>query len=782
MGALRTVVMALGALTIGAASMAQSSLGQDMSNGLPPGLIRQGNVIMMQPVADSDETAPAQSFGVRKAGLIRFLSPVDHDVYARAFDAAARGNWPAARMLADQGHDPVAGKIIEWRYLLDKSSGAPFAEISEFLKNNPDWPDRDTLFARAENAIDPSMEPHAIVAWFGDREPKTGIGKIRLGEALMSTGSASRGAELVRKGWIDGIFDPSHELLIIQRDGAVLTPEVDRQRLEHLLLRGNIADARQEISRLSADDRLIAEAALALHTSPTTGERMLDRLSGTSLEDPLIILDRAKLLRQQNAVSSIPEMITRSPTREMAKINPTHWWSELNLDAREALTLGDYRGAYMLAADTGLDPGTNEYSDAQFLAGWIALHWMREPRMALSHFRKLAEAVGRPISLARAHFWEGRAYEAAGDLAQAWQQYRVAADNPDTFYGQIALSRIESTPQLHLTETGIDAGSQQTDYDREELTRAIHILGDLGLEGLLRTFATHDADIYAAPRHIALLAKDLTAMGFREVAVRVAKEASYKGIRLFSYSHPVIAVPVFTGAGLAPEPAFVLGIIRQETEFDPDAVSGAGARGIMQLMPASASHDARLAGLSYSPEALTDDVSYNMQLGMTELSGYLNNWGGSYVLAAAAYNAGPSNVRKWIATFGDPRDARTDPVDWIEQIPFSETRNYVQRVIENMEVYRNRLSGRDQPLRILTDLYRPNAPQVGPLAFAPAGSGTADLSSSRRGTATAGNEDTTQQDSTEVPVTSSAVGNGTDAPHVPEYPESTQNAAPKPKP
>jgi soluble lytic murein transglycosylase len=719
MGALRTVVLVLSALVIDAGIAAPSSRAGDMSDSLPPGLTRQGDVIMMQPIGDSAEAAPAQPFGERTPGLVHYLDPADHDLYTRAFEAAAQGDWTDARTSAAQGQDSVAGKIIEWRYLLDRNSGASFGEISEFLKNNPDWPDRDTLLARAENAIDPLMEPHAVVAWFGDREPATGIGKIRLGEALTSIGSADRGAELIRKGWIDGIFEPSQELAIIQRDGTVLTPDVDRERLMHLLLRGDIGDARQELSRLSAEDQLVAETALALRTSPAAGERMLDQLSQSSLDDPLVIFDRTKLLRQQNAISAIPDLIVRAPTREMAKIDPTRWWGELNLDARDALSLGDDNGAYMLAANTGLEPGTNEYSDAQFLAGWIALHWMHEPSIALLHFRKLAESVARPISVARAHFWEGRAYEAAGELARAWQEYRAAADNADTFYGQIALSRIDSAPQLHLSETTSDTASLQTAYEREELTHAIHVLGDLGLEGVLRVFAVHDADAYPDAGHIALLARDLTAMGFRDVAVRVAKEASYKGVRLFSYSHPVISVPAYSGSGLPPEPAFVLGIIRQETEFDPNAVSGTGARGIMQLMPESARRDAQLAGTEYRPEALTGDISYNMQLGMTELSSDLTEWGGSYVLAAAAYNAGPSNVRRWIASFGDPRDARIDPIDWIEQIPFGETRNYVQRVIENMEIYRNRLSGRDEPLRILTDLYRPNAPQIGPLAFAP---------------------------------------------------------------
>lgn len=563
--------------------------------------------------------------------------------------------------------------------------------------------------------MDPAMDPHAVVAWFGDRVPETGIGKVRLGEALTATGSAARGHDLIRQGWIEGSFDAQQEFGIIQRDGAVLTPDVDRERLTHLLLRGDIEGARHEISRLGADDQRIAETAIALKTRPQAGERMLDQLPPSTRDDPVIALDRSRLLRQRNDFAAIPDLLVRAPTREMARINPGRWWSELNLDARDALAQGNVRGAYALASGTGLDNSTNEYSEAQFLAGWIALRWLKDPHSALAHFRSLAESVSRPISKARAHYWEGRCYEAEGELAQAAQQYRIAADEPATFYGQVALARLEAQPELHLSEASVDAAAVRSSYEHEELTRAIHVLGDLGVENTLRAFAVHDADIYPDARHVKMLAEDLTSMGFREVAVRVAKEASYGGVQLLAYSHPVIAVPAYAGVGTAPEPALVLGIVRQETEFDPDAVSGAGARGIMQLMPGSARHDAAVAGVAYRPQALTGDATYNMQLGMAELSGYLTEWGGSYVLAAAAYNAGAGNVRKWIAQFGDPRDARTDPIDWIEEIPFSETRNYVQRVIENTEVYRNRISGRDQPLRILADIYRPNAPQVGPL-------------------------------------------------------------------
>lgn len=689
---------------------------QTSGNALPPGLIRQGNVIMMQPIFDSDEGISAQSLGgERRPGLLRYLSAADRELYTRALDLAARGDWTGARGLAGQGHDPIANKIIEWRFLLDKNSGASFENIAAFLKDNPDWPDREVLFARAEKAINPLADPHAIVGWFGDRPPTTGIGKIRLGEALSATGSNIHGQELIRQGWIEGSFDPQQEFAIAQRDAAELNPDVDRRRLTLLLLHGDLEGARREISRLTAEDQTIAQVAIALKTSPASGERELDRLPLSAQNDPMILFERTKLLRQRNQVDAIPDLILRAQMHDLATIDPIHWWNEINIDTRDALSAGDARGAYALAAGSGLDPASNEYPDSQFLAGWIALRRLQDPPAALARFRALASAVTRPISKARAHYWEGRAFEAEGELTEAAKQYRIAADSAETFYGQIALARLESQPQLRLSSARIDAGAARGPFEREEFTRAIHVLGDLGFENALRAFALRDADLYPDARHVTLLAADLTAMGFREVALRVAKEASYSGLELMDYSHPVISVPPYTGMGMPPEPALVLGIIRQETEFDPDAVSGAGARGIMQLMPTSAKRDAQLAGVAYRPQALTGDATYSMQLGMAELSSYLSDWGGSYVLAAASYNAGAGNVRKWIAQFGDPRDSRVDPIDWIELIPFTETRNYVQRVIENTEVYRNRLAGRNQPLGILADIYRPNAPQTGPL-------------------------------------------------------------------
>jgi soluble lytic murein transglycosylase len=721
MTAFRAALLASVALVLSAGGIAAQAPATSAPSGLPSGLVRQGNVIMMAPIGDSDSGGPPelQITGERRVGLVHILPPADHDTFVRAFDAADRGDWTAARGLADQGHDPVAKKLVEWRYLMDKNSGASFGEIDRFLKANPDWPDRDILFARAEKAMDPGMDARAVVAWFGDRDPVSGIGRVRLGEALIATGGATRGRDLVRQAWVESSFDPDQEFQIVQKHGDILTPDVDRERLDHLLWHNLLADARREISRVSAEAQRIGAARIALRTSPSTGERLLDSLPESSREDPGVIFDQAHLLRQRGHVADVAPLLARAPTREMAKIAPTRWWAELNIDTRDALDQGSYHNAYLLASNTGLEAGSTEYSEAEFLAGWIALRELKEPKIALTHFQNLAHAVTRPISVARAHYWEGRCYEESGELASAWQQYHLAAEQPDTFYGQLALAHIEPAANLHLTETNVDASARRADFEREEQTQAIRVLADLGLESLLRSFAVHDADTYTDPKHIKLLAEDLTKMGFKEIALRVAKEASYTNVKLLAYSHPVIAVPGYAGSGVAPEPAYVLGIIRQETEFDPDAVSGAGARGIMQVMPYTARRSAGLAGVDYRPSDLTGDPVYSMRLGMGELGSDLSDWGGSLVLATAAYNAGPGNVKKWIAAHGDPRDARVDPIDWIEQIPFNETRNYVMRVLENTEVYRNRIAGRDEPLRILADLYKPNAPQTKPMDYVP---------------------------------------------------------------
>jgi len=708
----RGATILLSTLLLGAAgALAQTST-------LPSGLTQNGSVIMMQPIQDFEGADNGPSISAeRHAGRVAFLGAGDHDLYTRAFDQADHGNWLGARALASQGHDGAARRLVDWRYFLDKNSGASFDEINAFLKANPDWPARDSLYARAENALDLNMTPQQVIAWFGNRQPSSGIGKIRLGEAMIAAGRITAGRELVREAWTHGSFEPQQELAIVQKDGALFTPDTDRQRLNNLLWRDDAASARREIARVSAGAQQIGQARLTLRASPAAGERQAQSLSNDLASDPGLLFDRARTARRAGDNGHAEALLLQSLSASADRDHPAKLWAETNIIAREALKDGNYRTAYQILNACNFAPG-DEFSECEFMAGWVALRFLKDAKAAQPHFQKLEAGVSRPISLARAHYWEGRAYEALGDNADAWEQYHLAAKQPTAFYGQVALARIDSTPVLHVVETPLETGGK-AEFEQEDLVHAMRVLADLGQVSLLRTFALRFADLHPDARHMALLSQALVDMGFREVSVRVAKQASYNNILYLQYTHPVIAVPPYHGPGVGPEPAVVLGLIRQETEFDAAAVSGPGARGIMQVMPASARHTSSVAGIPYRPNDLLSDPNYNMQLGMAEFGGDMNDWSGSLVLSSAAYNAGPSNVKKWLNNNGDPRSPATDPIDWIEQIPFSETRNYVMRVLENTQIYRNRLAGRDLPLRILADLYMPNPPPPKVLNYTP---------------------------------------------------------------
>ncbi|MBV9540286.1 MAG: lytic transglycosylase domain-containing protein [Alphaproteobacteria bacterium] len=681
---------------------------------LPNGLTQLGNVVMMQPIPDGSTDTGYTADRERRPSPVHTLSAADHDIYNRAMDAADRGDWLGAKGIASQGHDATATRIITWRYLLDKNSGASFAEIDNFLKNNPNWPLRDTLLSRAETAMDPTMTPQAIIAWYGTRTPLTGLGMVRLGDALIAAGRMDAGRAMVQRGWISGVFQPEQELAIVQKDGGLLTPDVDRARLANLISTDQATAAQRELSRVADDVQALGRARLAFRTSRAVGEQMANALPASVANDSDLLFDRARAARRAGDNATAAAFLERSQMRAFAAAHPDRWWTEGNLATRALIASGDYRGAYGVVAATGLSTGS-EFGESEFLAGWIALRYLKNPGRAVEHFKKLETGVSRPISLARARYWKGRAFEAAGNKAQALAQYRMAAQAPESFYGQLALARSDATPLLHVNENG--AAADAGDFETSDVGKAVRVLADLGQVNFVRIFALRVQELHPEPGRVRYLMQVLTDLGFRECALRVAKTASYAGVTYLAYTHPVIPLPAFPGPGAAPEPAYVLGLIRQETEFDPSAVSKAGAMGLMQLMPASAQMAARRGGLPYRPNDVLRDPTYNMQLGMEEFAGDVNDgFGGSLVLAIAAYNAGPGNVRKWIAANGDPRSPATDPVDWIELIPFNETRNYVQRVLENAQIYRNRLAGRDQPLRVLNDLYAPLPPQVKPLS------------------------------------------------------------------
>lgn len=648
-----------------------------------------------------------------RAGNLHVLSATDHDLFIRAFALAAKSDWAGAMALGNQGQDTTARQLLQWKYALDRDSGAKFADVDAALKMASGWPLRGTLYVRAEADITPDMTPSQILQWFGTRAPSSPIGRVRLGEALVATGDKSRGEALIRQGWSEGSFDDFTEASIIAQDRSALTPESDRARLDGLLWRGEFTAARRQMARVDSKTAALAQARMALAAGLPKARPALAKVSGST--DPGLLFDWSRALRAANKDTDAHAKLLKIEPAALARDHTQRWWNEVAVQARDALTAGNPRLALELV-DHAQIPVSDQYADQQFLGGFISLRLLKEPARALGYFQRLGANVSRPISKSRAEYWQARTHEALGDAASAYSHYRLAAAFSDTFYGQLAIARTEAAPLLHLNDTSVEPVAKGT-IENDTLMPQIRVLAELGQANDLRLFAARSAELYPAPSHLRQFLQTLSGWGYPEVAVRLAKTAGYGGTPMLSFAFPVLPLPSYPGQSAPPPPAMIHALIRQETEFNAQAISSAGARGLMQVMLAAAKTNARAGGLPYRPNDLLTDTNYNIQLGMIEFTRHYASWGNSLVLATAAYNAGPGNVRKWVAANGDPGNGNVDAIDWIERIPFGETRNYVQRVLENMAVYKNRLAGRDMPLTILTDVYGPAAvPDQTPLS------------------------------------------------------------------
>ncbi|MBT5415062.1 MAG: lytic transglycosylase domain-containing protein, partial [Rhodospirillaceae bacterium] len=435
---------------------------------------------------------------------------------------------------------------------------------------------------------------------------------------------------------------------------------------------------------------------LSLRAMGAGVDRDIERVPDSLQRDLGLLYERVRWRRRKGRMEDARSLLFDLPE---SVPRPDLWWAERHVLIRDALASGHISAAYRLAKEHRQTEGAG-LADAEWLAGWIALRFLNDQRVAFDHFKRMYDSVRTPVSKARGAYWMGRAEEAAGRAEGAAQAYRAASEFKTAFYGQLAGHKLGWADGAALPAgPAIDAQARAR-FDGEELAQLVRLLAAVGADGLASPFLTALADAdegAAAPALAAGLAHEI---GRPDLAVRVARSARRDGEILIELGYPVRKLP--SGAG--PEPALVLSMIRQESGFDREAVSRAGARGMMQLMPTTAKKMAKQEGLRYSSAMLTADSDYNIRLGRGYLAEMLQKFGGSYVLAAAAYNAGPGRVRQWVRELGDPRDRGIDMIDWIETIPFAETRNYVQRVLEALQIYRIRLNGPGTAMSLENDL------------------------------------------------------------------------------
>ena len=659
--------------------------------------------------ADGGTSVTAVSAPAATKGVYSGLGAAEIGALRSAFAESDRGNWTAASRHLAQVNDPVARTLVTWSRLISDNSTATFSEIVAFTDANPGWPRMETLNLRAERALlSYPMSNEDIVEWFSVTAPATGEGRIRYGKSLIELGRKDDGAEWIRRAWIENDFSSARQKEILAAYGQYLNTEAQQNRLARLLWERRTSDARTTAALLGQEARALADARIQFISGSSRAQSALSQVPPALRADPGLLYEQVRYERQRgNDHNALPLLLT-APTEPHKLVRPQTWWIERRILARKALSEGLYMQAYQIAAGSGLSEGV-DFADAEFMAGWIALQFLNKPDMAYGHFRKLEAGVSTPISKARAEYWSARAASAAGKQDDADRYFTMAAAYPTTFYGQLAKAALASRGgdgTLALpAQPARDADMLKRFSDRD-LVRAARLLKDMERERELWAVMLHLSNTLESKAELSALSDLALSLGDRKLSLRIAKNALARNIVIANHAYPTNAMPSWTHRGPPVEKALVYGLSRQESEFDANALSPAGARGIMQLMPGTARIVAKQIGLPYSAARLSDP-EYNATLGAAHLGDLVENeFGGSYIMSIAAYNAGASRVRQWVERYSDPRSTAVDPIDWIESLPFSETRNYVQRVMENMEVYRSRLNGSPQTIRINQDLRR----------------------------------------------------------------------------
>jgi len=632
------------------------------------------------------------------------VSKSDAGAAEKALKAYNDKRWKKTVRLAAKIDNPNIRKLFRWLELTRDGSAASFAELSAFISENPDWPSQRLLRKRAEEAMDENMLPRDVLDWFGVREPVTAIGEVRLGEALLTMGKKEQALEILRDAWINGDFIKHQEKRFYRRHKSLLTPGDHRARLDRLLWDGRYWPAQRMLWRVDKEYRLLAIARMWLRHQRGNVDKAIGDVPEKYKSAPGLVFERLRWRRRKGLDLSARELLDDPQAR---LVRPKMWLYERIYLARRAIWRGHISEAYALASVHEEVEGS-EYAEAEWLAGWIALRFLNESATALKHFGGLYEAVTYPVSRARAAYWAGRASEALDKNKLAAEWYRKAARYPTAYYGQLASLQIRPGQPVRLPAEPPVKPVTSKELKDNALVFIVRFLYDAGAEKEIKPFILALMKQDQSPEWQRLIARLARRNGRPDLAIHVAKQLAREGWELVESGYPALVPPpvrmVNGAAGV--EVPLVLATIRQESAFYAKAESGAGARGLMQLMPYTASRVARKIGLPYSRGRLTKDPDYNLILGQSYMAELVNEFEGSYVLALSAYNAGPARVKQWIRRNGDPRDKDVDVIDWIEKIPFDETRNYVQRVLENLQVYRHRLAETKVALTLEHDLAR----------------------------------------------------------------------------
>lgn len=615
-------------------------------------------------------------------------APLSGDLAAMkdAIALARKAKTSEATALQKTIGDPAAQKLVEWFILRHSETDAKFSRYAAFIADNPGWPSMALLRRRAEARLWQERSDAATVHSFTGDQPTSAKGRFALARVLLAEGDRDGASRLVRQAWRSEELSERSEADAFEMFRDLLTREDHRARMNKRIGAKDLSGAKRAAQRLGSDELSIVKACAA--GSADKALDLLNAVAGDARTDLGYTLCRIKWMVRHDRLDDATRLVLAAAPETMALQDTDEWWRERRSLARKLLDQGKFDAAYQVVRDAASPASEHYRADFHFMCGWIALRYRNDPATAQAHFAHIDDSSANPIVLARANYWRGRVAEATGEKDAMRASYEAAARYPTAYYGQLARASL-GLDRIEL-RAPVPANLADGAAFADERVRAADMLYALGERDVVLYFA---ADLAEQSTDVAVLVALAELTGRRNDArtmLQIGKPALARGLALDHYAFPTIGIPQHSPIGPEIERSVIYSVARTESAFDQRDKSPANAVGLMQVTPEAARDTAKRFGVAYNWDRMVSDPVYNTQMGAAELSALLKEYAGSHIMTFAGYNAGRGRVRDWVKLYGDPRDPKVDAIDWVERIPFSETRNYVQRVIENLQVYRVR--------------------------------------------------------------------------------------------
>jgi len=620
--------------------------------------------------------------------ISKYYSKKDFNLANKAMADMKKAKWPSALKNAKKARDKSIYNFIQWRHLLTKGNSASYYDYRTFIDKNEDYPRIGRIKYLAEHKLSTDkISPKKIIDWYESSSPLSGFGKMILGESYVLTGNTVKGTNLIKDGWITAELTKSELRFYRKKFKNYLNSDDYIKRADYLAWNNKYWDLKRMLRYLPKDYELLYNARQLLMSKSYGVDNAISKVPEKFRNDSGLNYDRLKWRRKRGRVDSSVEILLKVKNTKDYLVRPDKWWTEREIISRSLIYKKKYELAYKISSNHAMTEGP-EFAAAEWMSGWIALSFLNNPVLAKDHFENFYKNVGYPISVARGAYWLGRTYNKLGyeELSVKW--FKEASNYLTTYYGQLAFMELNPNGTFELSKD-LEINKEYRDFFfKKEIVKVIYLLDELDEDKYAKHMLRFLANDDVANGSEILAAELATKIERFDFAIQISKIASYEKRFNNKYNYPIISTPKFINGRKVPESAFILSIIRQESEFDLSANSHAGAKGLMQLMPYTAKLVAKQAKLPYSRSRLTTDPEYNINLGSHYIAGLILEYDGAYPFAVAAYNAGPKRVRYWKKLNKDPQKNQIDYINWIELIKFKETRNYVQRVLENYNVYR----------------------------------------------------------------------------------------------